>query len=531
MTLWLNSVWACGLYAAADRQASVTDVQRLTAPWPNASFEFRFHITPLVTLASDFFLVTTDIPAGDIPAAALVPRVAPEVRRHLVSDNGDALQRQQPRPVILITIESLRSDVIGFQHLGRAVMPCLNELARTGAFFSRCYSQSTHSDYSDPAILSSLYPLRTAQAYVYQSRSPWPVVRIYDRLGPAGYATAMFSSQNEAWSNMHRFYESPFLDLLFDARTPGEQTYAFGEMRDWTRLTGMVGKLDDAATATAALKWIDSHQQQQRPFFLSLNFQTSHFPYRRPDGQEGPFHPAGVSTESTLLSHDPKQAEQIRNSYFNALHYVDTQLNRIVAACTRADQSQPLFVITGDHGEAFGENGVAGHGGAPLETTSRVGLVLWCPERIAPRVDDYLVQAVDIGPTILGALELAPCPAFQGIDVLSPSRPVASRRLAFIHCKTSIASTDCILTGDGWRLTRNRLGEIDQLCFRPSDRAPEPELSGRFPEVAAALRGLLDEWRRRQLLYYANQRYYGFFYPPQSPEMDEAITRLLSVRP
>jgi len=483
-------------------------------------------MNPLVTLASDLFLCETDPIPGKIPADALTPRTLRAANARWVADKATH------RSVILITVESLRADVIGLRIGGQAVMPCVSELAESGTFFPRCYSQSTHSDYSDPAILSSLYPLRTPYAHIYQKGSPWPAVRIYDELKAAGYSTAMFSSQNEAWSNMHLFYESPHLDVLFDSRLADSRTYSFGELQEWSELTGLAGKLDDAVTAEAALKWITTQQAIGCPFFLSLNFQTSHFPYRRPDGGTGPFQPAGVPAESSLLVQDQEDAERIRNAYYNALHYVDSQVARIVEACSQPGQSlAPLFVITGDHGEAFGENGVWGHGGAPLDMTTRVGLIVSCPQRIAPRIDTCLAQSIDIGPTVLGVLGMAPCPAFQGIDLLSPNRQAAAERMVYIHCRTAIAGTDCVVSGTGWRYSYDRLRGIRQLCYRPSDRGPEVELSDRFPAVATALHSALEEWRRRQLLHYANQSYYALFYPPRDSNAKDLVTEVLHLRP
>lgn len=75
--------------------------------------------------------------------------------------------------------------------------PHLNRLAKQGVQFTRAYTQSTHSDYADVCIVSSLYPLRKTRHHYYSASDPWPKTLIYDLLKPLGYVTAIFSSQNE----------------------------------------------------------------------------------------------------------------------------------------------------------------------------------------------------------------------------------------------------------------------------------------------------------------------------------------------
>lgn len=87
-------------------------------------------------------------------------------------------------------------------------MPHLNKLCRSGRRFTRAYAQSSHSNYADPALFSSLYPLRTRYHHYYSRSDPWPKTLLYDVLKSLGYATALYSSQNEGWGNMDAFLES-----------------------------------------------------------------------------------------------------------------------------------------------------------------------------------------------------------------------------------------------------------------------------------------------------------------------------------
>ncbi|MCA9262950.1 MAG: sulfatase-like hydrolase/transferase, partial [Planctomycetales bacterium] len=123
---------------------------------------------------------------------------------------------QVKRPsIIIVAIESLRQDVVHLEHQGREITPHINRLARDGLTWNNAYAQSTHSDYADVCIVSSLYPLRTRHHLYYSRNDPWPKTLIYDVLKSAGYETAIISSQNEAWGAMDQFLESPHLDHFY----------------------------------------------------------------------------------------------------------------------------------------------------------------------------------------------------------------------------------------------------------------------------------------------------------------------------
>ncbi len=523
--VWINSVWLSGLYCYAGlggpRSAAAKSPTSADTS-PSAAFELRSHVNPLVSIADELLLVEPPPSDGVIPGSALTPRVWHE------PDRQAAPAAEKYRSVILIIVESLRADVIGLRHQGQPVTPCLDALAREGTFFPRCYSQSAHSDYADPAILSSLYPLRTARGHVYAAGSPWPKMPAYELLGRYGFSTAMYSSQNEAWGNMDVFYESPYLETFFDSRSYAGETFAFGEMRDWAASTGLAGKLDDAVTVREAVRWLTDPRRSGKPVFLSLNLQTSHYPYQRPDGGRGPFVPAVVPRYASLIDYAPDRAESIRNAYYNALRYVDAQIKVLVDELDRSGRrDRTVIAVTGDHGEAFGESGVMGHGGAPQEQTTRVGLIINCPGFIPRNVDPYLAESVDIVPTLVAAAGVDTHPAFQGIDLRAPARPDVNRRLAFIHCKTGIVGTDSVISGTGWRYSIDRLRETGTLQFRPRDLEPERDRSGERPGVAAVLRSILNEWRRRQLVYYGTQSYYSLYYPPRPPMIDDEMLSVL----
>ena len=206
--------------------------------------------------------------------------------------------------IIIVAVESLRHDTIHQVHQGQEILPHINRLARQGLHLTRAYAESTHSDYADVCLVSSLYPLRTRRHHYYGPTDPWPRTLIYDLLEPRGYATAIISSQNECWGGMDHFLSRPSLQLFYHPETSGQATVMSdmdsGFARE-VRLGGLVaGKFPDDHTTDVTIDWITQQVRADRPFFVSMNFQSSHFPYLLPESVPRPFRPCDLDPANQL---------------------------------------------------------------------------------------------------------------------------------------------------------------------------------------------------------------------------------------
>jgi arylsulfatase A-like enzyme len=429
--------------------------------------------------------------------------------------------------IIFVAVESLRHDVIFQHHQGREILPNINRLARAGVQLTRAYAQSTHSDYSDICLVSSLYPLRSQRHHYYGPSDPWPAKRIYDLLKPVGYATAIISSQNEAWGGMSNFLASENLDLFFHPETNQAETLVDAKDADFASEIasgGLVaGKFPDAYTTDQAIAWIQEQAQAGKPFFLSMNFQSSHFPYLMPGDVPRPFSPHQVSPDSSFVSYPREQVETVRNAYFNGIHECDRQIGRLVATLESLGQlDNTILVITGENGEAFHECDLVTHAREPIEPVIHVACILHAPNHLSPRVEDYPFEHVDLVPTVLGLASLASHPNFQGIDILAPDRPPAERRLTFCHVMSSLAEADAVILAGRWKLTVDRRSGTATLNDVLHDPLQSENLFDQRPTLGGQLRSALEKWREQQLAYYHFPAYYLNYYPPQPPVwMDE----------
>src|SRR5947207_753363 len=199
---------------------------------------------------------------------------------------------------------------------------------------------------------------------------------------------------------------------------------------------------EDSETAymtERALQWIGA--QGERPWVLHLSYVKPHWPYVAPapwhsryrSADPGPIlHGAqdGTSDEHPVVrayrQHDECQsfardevAKHVRPAYMGLVAQLDHHIGRAVKSLDETGRlHDTLVVFTSDHGDFLGDRGL-GEKELFYDEIIRVPFLLYdpSPEADATRghVDSGFVEAVDVVPTILDALELpAPCHRIEG---------------------------------------------------------------------------------------------------------------------
>jgi arylsulfatase A-like enzyme len=151
--------------------------------------------------------------------------------------------------------------------------------------------------------------------------------------------------------------------------------------------------------------------------FLFVNYMDAHWPYlpqekfrRRFDDITAkiPWGYSGLLQQKMLAGRNlQKDIQYIRNQYDASIRQLDEALAEVVAWLKARDEfDRTLIVITSDHGEGLGENGVIQHGVGVGNDQSRVPLIIKFPYQREGKIDGRLVGNVDILPTILDAAGL-----------------------------------------------------------------------------------------------------------------------------
>jgi hypothetical protein len=296
------------------------------------------------------------------------------------------------RNVVLIALESTGARHLGLYGGTPDPMPNLTALARDAIVFDRAYAVYPESIKGLFATLCSRYPAFDTAPDIYANV---PCASLPAALRGAGYRTALFHSGRFMYLGMRSVIDGRGFDTLEDAGDIGGQVESsFG--------------VDDQSTVARVLNWIDAGRSTA-PFFVTYLPTSGHNPYttRAP----GPF-PA---------THDFWR-------YMNALHEGDAALGTLIEGLRRRGlDGRTLFVIFGDHGEAFGEHlGNFAHSLFIHEENVRVPFVVAAPGAIRSTVRvGRIASLIDTTPTILELLGLPASDAHQGTSLLAPESRMA----------------------------------------------------------------------------------------------------------
>jgi len=200
-------------------------------------------------------------------------------------------------------------------------------------------------------------------------------------------------------------YRTAFMSpaaLAYDKEDEFLRRHGFREVIDKPR---SASQPMDSELIANAIRWIK--QDQSHPFFLTLWTADTHHPY----------------LSSSVRDYHVN--DSYLNRYLNGIEATDQLIAQITDALESiglADDT--LLVITGDHGEAFGEHQETGHGFTTYDEEVHVPVLMVNPRLFAhPRIVHSVGRQIDIAPTVLDLLGYQPPAQWQGTSLRSGLPP------------------------------------------------------------------------------------------------------------
>lgn len=362
------------------------------------------------------------------------------------------------RNVVLIVLESAGAQYLLPYGAAADPMPNLSELARSSLVFENAYSVYPESIKGLFAVLCSRYPAMDTRAESY-ARITTPSIAA--ALKENGYHTALFHSGRFMYLGMEAVVQNRGYEILEDAGTiGGNRESSFG--------------VDEPSTVRRALGWVDSLEAGER-FFLTYLPIAGHHPYDHPGA--GPFH---ERTET--------------DRYLNALHYADESLGGLIRGLrARGVEDQTLFVVFGDHGEAFGQHdGNYGHSLFLYDENIRVPYLIAAPGLIRePARVTRPISLIDTSPTILDLLGLPLREGYQGLTALDGKSNVA---LFYTDYSLSLMG----LRDGCWKYIYELESGRSKLFDACADPGESNDLSISDPRRVGAYRAQISDWASAQ---------------------------------
>lgn len=362
------------------------------------------------------------------------------------------------RNVVLITLESTAAKHLRLYGGTDDLTPALDRLAQEAVVFDGAYAVTPESIKGLFSVLCSRHPAFDVPADAYANV---PCASIGEVLQRAGYRTGLFHSGRFDYLGMNGVVRSSGFATTEDAGDiGGERESSFG--------------VEEPAAVKRMLDWVDGLDGNER-FFLSYLPIAGHHPYEVPE--RGPF---------------PDHNAEGR--YRNAIHYGDKSLGVLIEGLrSRGLYDRTLWVVYGDHGQAFGEHaGNFGHTFFLYDENVRVPLIFAVPGAIAgPIRSRTTASLVDIVPTILDLLALPASGRHEGESLLRPSGQMS---LFFTDYSLSLAG----LRDGRWKFILD-LGSGRQKLFDLShDPDEQVDLSASLPARVTSYERTLRAWSAAQ---------------------------------
>lgn len=314
--------------------------------------------------------------------------------------------------IILISIDALRHDYLGFTGNEDVKTPNIDTLAENGMVFRTAISQASYTLPSHTSMLSGLYPFK----HGLRRRKDWTSPENPDE-------TLIFSQLKKHGYNVNSLLGEGigYFDFLFNSEWEQCNKSGYSRMKNVRKV----------------LK-----KNRNDKFFLFIHYWGVHHPYESylPFGNKKEFlinlatfletHGFKTKWQKRILKEysqhrilrirdmmltGGKYIKKVKKGYRRSVYLMDKFIGKIVRYLKKLKIfGNTLIILTADHGESFSEHNerkvtdVYEHGSFLYDYLIRVPLIFHLPSALPRQEFDNLVESIDIVPTIYDLLNITP---------------------------------------------------------------------------------------------------------------------------
>ncbi len=280
-------------------------------------------------------------------------------------------------------MDSLRADHCSFMNYNRKTTPTLDVLAESGVVYENAIAPAVPTGPSMMGTFTGEYCPIDAEDFTQEAwlKEFYRRQTLADVLSEEGYTTAAFHS-------------NPYASSYFGFDSGFDEFYDFIGEKELETLTTDSGINEYIATIqrlvqgkgtniswkklyTQVSDWLDEAQQ---PYFLWVLLLDTHTPYLPPKSHH---QWSKHGTMRLIYEHwkaqrqnwemsDEITVDRLRNAYDDTIRYADDFIKQLKMD---TEDDDPILVVHGDHGEAFGEHGFLRHPGKLYDELVHVPLV------------------------------------------------------------------------------------------------------------------------------------------------------------
>lgn len=318
---------------------------------------------------------------------------------------GCALRRTGKPNMVVILIDTLRPDYLGFCGFERETAPFLAKLAGKSVVFDRAFATSSWTAPSTASLFTSRYPHRigviegfychklrmekfeqTGQAVLPLNRMPGSVPTLPEIFKSAGYTTFGLAANINIGEEIGFNRGFDFFERRNDA--PAEVFYE-------------------------QVRLLKEKVKKSQPFLLYLHFNDVHSPYHKRQPYYEP-------------QQDPRADSRAR--YISEIGYADEYIEKCLATLDLSNDT--IITVVSDHGEEFWDHGSNGHRPRLYRELTQVLMMMHVPFlRSKPRRVGVNVSLLDVLPTLIELAGAEPGKDLEGtslVGLLKTNRQTAA---------------------------------------------------------------------------------------------------------
>lgn len=459
-------------------------------------------------------------------------RILPEPKELNASVADDIPPPQAPgfrlpaKNIVLLSIDALRADRVGVYGSKRSITPNIDRIFGKGTRFVRAYTPIPQTSYAITSLLTGGYLVSPKRVRSLGRRTTMPeVLHRFNYKSAAFYPPAVFFLDRKFFLDYEKtrlgfgHYVVQYHKTNVDDDAGPRVDAALDVLREW-KVIGKQdsnydnnGKKDDnkdgnknnnddhgadgspgdnragdnraADSPPADDLAVDSSgngtKEGNSRFFLWLHFFDPHHPYDRREGY-------GPNATSDIARYESEIA------------YVDAQIGRLHAALEKHSEDT-IFVLTADHGEAFGEHGTSTHGTSLYDEQIRVPFLI-AGGGVPDKVINAPVDITSIAPTLLSLVDL-PLPAtMEGNDLTPFMAEAPESGIPPAFSRLAIPDKDLEMAALGKhkliRDIKHNTLELFDISKDPQERNPlDIDNSRAARKTASKLLGYIKAWNKR----------------------------------
>lgn len=438
-------------------------------------------------------------------------------------------KREGKYNVVLVTIESLRADFVGYQNQQENNTPFLDHLAKKSFIYTNTIVPGTPTFFHFPSLMTGKLPF--AYGYKLGIDASEENKTLAEILRQNGYKTIAVIGDTPQLYGIYNFDRG--FDIYLDGHESKSERFMFFINTLWNIRQASPSKIVDVLDyIRAAFKILSGatppnicaedlnnkikrtlRENSTQPFFLWAHYMDAHYPYLggidKLDGtfKKILFYKKLITSIKSLKIDNPELINLIKEVYRGGIQNVDTALEKLYKFITTR-YPHTIFIITSDHGEAFMEHDMFGHEACSLyNELIKVPLLIHFPSS-NKKVIEEVVSTVSLAKTICSILNIKDH-TFDGVDLTKSKidRPInhiskilyncisPSIRFQIFDAETEIKGFNELLsyTTPQYKYIMERGGDVEELYNLQKDPNEHENIIHKIPKnVLNTLRKKLE---------------------------------------